>query len=133
AMTVSQRVALPGCDHPHGLSVDGPDRLVFVACERNATLATVDQTNWNTLGTNPVGEDPDVLAYDGGARRLYVAAESGTLTTLDLRDHTLAVSGSGHLADNAHVVAVDPDTHRSYYPVPSGSNGHPALLEREPS
>jgi DNA-binding beta-propeller fold protein YncE len=133
AMTVVQRVALPGCDHPHGLSVGGPDRLVFVACESNATLVTVDQTHWNILGTNPVGEDPDVLAYDSAAHRLYVAAESGTVKTLDLHDRTLAVSGSGHLADNAHVVAVDPNTHRSYYPVPSGSNGHPALLERQSS
>jgi hypothetical protein len=64
---------------------------------------------------------------------LYVAAESGTLTTLDLHDRTLAVSGSGHLADDAHVVAVDIDTHRSYYPVRAGTGGHPALLEREPS
>lgn len=133
AMTVAQRVALPGCDHPHGLSIDGPDRLAFVACQGNASLVTVEQTHWNTLGTNPVGEDPDVLAYDSAAHRLYVAAESGTLTTLDLHDHTLAVSGSGHLADNAHVVAVDITTHRSYYPVAAGSNGKPALLEREPN
>jgi DNA-binding beta-propeller fold protein YncE len=133
ALTVVQRVALPGCQHPHGLSVYGPGRLVFVVCDQNATLLTVDQTSWNTLSSNPVGEDPDVLAYDPSAHRLYVAAESGTLTTLDLRDHTLGVSGSGHLADNAHVVAVDPTTHRSYYPVPAGTDGHPALLEREPN
>lgn len=133
AIAVVRRVSLPECDHPHGLATDSQDHLTFVACERNATLVTVDQTNWNTLGTNPVGEDPDVLAYDSGTRRLYVAAESGTLTTLDLRDHNVAVSGSGHLADNSHVVAVDPDNHRSYYPVPAGANGHPALLEREPS
>jgi DNA-binding beta-propeller fold protein YncE len=133
AMTVVQRVALPGCDHPHGMAIDGPDRLVFVACERNATLVTVDVTNWSLTGSNPVGEDPDVLAYDAGAHRLYVATESGTLTTLDLHDHTLAVSGSGHLADNAHVVALDPITHRSYYPVTAGTDCHPALLEREPS
>jgi DNA-binding beta-propeller fold protein YncE len=133
SLTVLQRAALPGCQHPHGLNVDGPDRLVFVACDQNATLLTVDQTSWNTLGSNPVGEDPDVLAYDPSGHRLYVAAESGTLTTLDLHDHTPAVSGSGHLADGAHVVAVDAGTHLSYYPVPTGSNGHPALLEREPS
>ena len=133
ALTVVQRVALPGCQHPHGLSVDGPDRLVFVACDQNATLLTIDQTKWTVTPTNPVGEDPDVLAYDTAAHRLYVAAESGTLTTLDLRDHTVAVTGSGRVADGAHVVAVDPNTHRSYYPVPAGSNGHPVLLEREPS
>ena len=133
ALTVIQRVALPGCQHPHGLSVDGPDRLVFVACDQNATLLTIDQTNWTVTASNPVGEDPDVLAYDPSAHRLYVAAESGTLTTLDLRDHTVSVTGSGRVADGAHVVAVDPGTHRSYYPVPAGSNGHPALLEREPT
>jgi DNA-binding beta-propeller fold protein YncE len=133
ALAVAQRVPLPGCQHPHGLSVDGPDRLVFVACEQNATLLTIDQTNWTVTATNPVGEDPDVLAYDPSAHRVYVAAESGTLTTLDLRDHALAVTGSGHLADGAHVVSVDAGTHRSYYPVPAGSNGQPALLEREPT
>jgi DNA-binding beta-propeller fold protein YncE len=132
ALTTVRRVVLPGCQHPHGLTVDTPDRMVFVACDHNATLATVDQSTWGVIGTNPVGEDPDVLAYDSAGRRLYVAAESGTVTTLDLHDHSLAVSGSGHLADGAHVVAVDITTHRSYYPVPSGTNGHPALLEREP-
>jgi DNA-binding beta-propeller fold protein YncE len=106
--------------------------LVFVACDHNAALATVDQSTWGVTATNPVGEDPDVLAYDSAGRRLYVAAETGTVTTLDLHDRSLAVSGSGHLADGAHVVAVDTTTHRSYYPVPSGTNGHSALLEREP-
>ncbi len=133
ALTVAQRVALPGCQHPHGLTVDSPDRLVFVACDENATLLTIDQTNWTVTATNPVGEDPDALAYDPSAHRLYVAAESGRLTTLDLRDHTLVVTGSGQLADGAHVVTLDAGTHRSYYPIPAGSNGHPALLVREPS
>jgi DNA-binding beta-propeller fold protein YncE len=132
ALTIVRRVVLPGCEHPHGLAIDGPDRWAFVACDRNATLVTVDQSIWGVIGANPVGEDPDVLAYDPAAHRLYVAAESGTLTTLDSHGHTVSVTGSAHLADGAHVVAVDPDTHRSYYPVPAGANGHPALLQREP-
>lgn len=83
------------------------------------------------IGTNPVGQDPDVLAYDQNAHRLSVAAESGTVTVLDLHDRQVSVVGSDHLADGAHVVAVDPGTHYSFYPVPAGTNGHPALLERE--
>lgn len=133
ALTIARRVALPGCQQPHGLAIDAPDRLVFVACQGNATLVTVDQATWGVVASNPVGDGPDVLAYDSPAHRLYVAAESGTLTTLDLRGHDVAVTGSGHLADNAHVVAVDPTTHRSYYPVAAGTGGRPALLEREPS
>ncbi|HYZ67161.1 MAG TPA: YncE family protein [Mycobacterium sp.] len=132
-MTVDRRVQLPGCEHPHGLITDVPNRLVFVACDQNATLATVDENDWRVAGPNRVGDDPDVLAYDGVGHRLYVAAESGTVTVFDLRDRTLVPVGSGHLADNAHVVAVDPTTHRSFYPVPSGTNGHPALLVRAAS
>jgi DNA-binding beta-propeller fold protein YncE len=133
AMTIERRIGLPGCEHPHGLTVDPPNRLAFVACDQNATLVTVDQNNGRVVGTNRVGEDPDVLAYDAATHRLYVAAESGTVTVLDLRDRQLVQVGSAHLADGAHVVAADPSTHRSYYPVPDGANGHPALLEREPS
>jgi DNA-binding beta-propeller fold protein YncE len=130
---VVRRVELPGCEHPHGLAVDPPSRLAFVACDENATLVTVDENTWRVVGTNHVGDDPDVLAYDATAHRLYVAAESGTVTVLDRRDRALAPVDSGHLADGAHVVAIDPTTHRSYYPVPIGSDRRPSLLVRAPA
>jgi DNA-binding beta-propeller fold protein YncE len=131
-MTVERRVDLPGCRHPHGLTVDPAADLAFVACDQNATLVSLDETNWRVTGTNRVGDDPDVIAYDDPAHRLYVAAESGTVTVLDLDNRALTVAGSGHLADGAHVVAVDSQTHRSYYPVPTGADRHPALLIRQP-
>ena len=106
--------------------------MAFVACDANARLLTVDLNSWQVIATKTVGQDPDVLAYDQSAHRLYVAAESGTVTVLDLRDRQMIVAGSDHLADGAHVVAVDPSTHHSFYPVPAGANGYPALLEREP-
>jgi DNA-binding beta-propeller fold protein YncE len=132
SLTVSRRMTLPGCDHPHGLALDPGNRLAFVACDRNATVLTVDPTTGQILGSARVGDDPDVVAYDAGLHRLYVACESGWLTLLDLQDHTLAVTASAHLADGAHVVALDADTHHSYYPIPAGADGHPALLERAP-
>jgi len=131
-LKVTERVPLPGCDHPHGLSLDAPARLAFVACDRNATLLSVDMNTWRTLGSQRVGDDPDVLAYDLAARRLYVAAESGWVTILDVRDRQLTVAGRSYLADGAHVVAVDPGTHRSFYPVPHGAAQRPALLIYEP-
>jgi hypothetical protein len=132
-LTVVRRVPLPGCDHPHGLSLDAPARLAFVACDANATLLSVDMNTWGTLGSQRVGDDPDVLAYDLAARRLYVAAESGWVTILDVRDRQLTVAGRSYLADGAHVVAVDPGTHRSFFPVPHGAAGRPALLIYEPA
>ena len=131
--TITRRVALPDCDHDHGLTIDTADRLALVACDANATLLTLDLTTWQILDQHPVGQDPDVLAYDSDAHRLYVAAESGWLTTVDVHNRQTIISGSSHLADGAHVVAVDPTTHRSYYPIPSGSDGRPALLVLEPT
>lgn len=132
-LEVVRRVPLPGCDHDHGLTLDTENRLAFVACDGNATLLTVDLATWRIVDTDEVAADPDVLAYDAGAHRLYVAGESGDVTVLDLRGKRLDVTGSAHLADGAHVVAVDPDTHRSYFPVPAGAGGRPALLIREPA
>jgi DNA-binding beta-propeller fold protein YncE len=131
SLTVTRRVSLPGCEHDHGLALDSGRRLAFVACDGNATLLTVDLDTWAVTGTATVGEDPDVLSYDPRAHRLYVAAESGTLTVLDQRHRTLTVVGSGHLADEAHVVIVDPTTHHSFYPVPRGADDHPAVLEQD--
>ncbi|OUS97646.1 YncE family protein [Rhodococcus sp. NCIMB 12038] len=131
-LTITRRLPMPGCRGAHGLALDSVARLAFVACEDNATLITVDLDGWQPTGAASVGAGPDVLAYDQGAHRLYVAAESGNLTVFDQQDRRLAGIGSGRLADNAHVVTVDPGTHHSYFPVPSGADGRPALLEQEP-
>jgi DNA-binding beta-propeller fold protein YncE len=132
-LSIIRRVPLSGCDHDHGLALDPTHRLAFVACDGNATLLSVDLNTWQTLDTQRVGDDPDVLAYDRTAGRLYVAAESGWLTVLDEHDRRLTVTGRAYLDGGAHVVAVDPTTHRSYYPVPHGSAGHPALLTYAPT
>ncbi|MCY4670679.1 MAG: hypothetical protein OXC29_22155 [Rhodococcus sp.] len=49
---------------------------------------------------------------------------------LDRQGGHLPAAGSGPLADDAHVFAVDPITHHTYYPVTAGTDGRPALLER---
>ena len=101
--------------------------------EEDATLVTINLANGQVAGANPVGDAPDVLAYDRSAHRLYVAAEDGTVSVLDRTDHGVARVASRHLADGAHVVAVDPTPHRSFYPIPHGDTGHPAVLEEEPT
>ena len=133
SLTITRRVALPGCDHSHGLALDPEHRLAFVACDANATLLSIDLNTWTVVGAQRVGDTPDVLAFDPAAGRLYVAAESGWLTILDEHDRTLAVAGRSHLADGAHVVAVDPTTHRSFFPIPHDRSGRPALLTYQPT
>jgi hypothetical protein len=62
-----------------------------------------------------------VLAYDPGANRVYVAAESGWVSIFDHAQGHLTLRGSAHLANGAHSIALDPTTHHSYIPIPQGS------------
>jgi len=128
---IAGRSALPGCKHAHGLALDAPNRLAFVACDANATVLVVDLRSMQVTGAQSVGERPDVLAFDAGLRRLYIAAESGTVAIFEEQGTTLAKVSQGLIAPSAHSVAVDPRTHRLYFPLES-SNGHPVLRIYEP-
>jgi hypothetical protein len=42
SFAVTERIPTPGCDHPHGQALDVTDQVMFVGCEANATIVTVD-------------------------------------------------------------------------------------------
>ena len=125
---VLRRVPLPGCDDDHGLTLDSPARLAFIACDINSVLLTVDMATWRVTGTANVGVEPDVLVFDGHDGRLYVASESGWVTVLQRDGRRARVIDFQQLGDDAHSLAVDPATGRSYFPVLNASGGHPAIL-----
>ena len=116
--TVVRRTRLPDvCNDDHSLLLDAPARLAFVACDGNARLLLVDMRDMRVLSVHRTGHDPDVLAFDPGLQRLYVASESGVVTVFHLQGRRLRLLGRGHLAYEAHSVAVDPRTHRVYFPL----------------
>jgi DNA-binding beta-propeller fold protein YncE len=129
---IIRRVPLPGCDHDHGLLIDASRRLAFVACDGNARLLTLDLRRMTITGNASVGASPDVLAFDTSLRRLYVASESGNVAVFAERAHGLTKLGQAPLAPNAHTVAVDSRTHLVYFPLQSGTSGHPQLLIMAP-
>ena len=129
---VTAFIDLPGCDGPHGFYVDSPARLAFVSCEGNAQLVVVDLTTQHIVGKESVGDVPDVLAFDSGLQRLYVAAESGIITTFEVRGSTLQKIGQIYLAPNAHTIAIDSQTHRVYVPL-ENIDGRPVLRIYEPT
>lgn len=130
---VVRRVALSGCDHPHGLNVDAPHRLAFVACDGNAKLLTLDLKTMKVVGSMGIGSSPDVLAFDMSLKRLYVASESGVVTVAAERGGRLVKLGQGMLAPSAHTVAVDPTTHFVYFPLESGHGERPELRIMKPT
>ena len=130
--TIVDTIDTPGCDANHGLYVDSEHQLGFVACEGNATLLTIDLRTGQLVDSRGVGDTPDVLAYDYGLGRLYVASESGTVTILDVRNGQVRTAGQAHIADSAHTIAVDPVTHRVFLPV-EDVDGHPVVRVMDPT
>lgn len=125
------RYPLPGIENPHGIALDGADRIAFVAGEKNHSLAVVDLKTMKMLSTYEVGDDPDVLAFDPGLKRLYVSAESGTVAIFQYGNRKLTLLGSLNMP-HAHTVAVDPETHLVYFPL-QDINGHPVLRIMRPA
>jgi len=116
--------------YPHGVSIDAPHRLAFVAGQESATLGVLDLQALELRQVLPVGDYPDVLALDPVLGRLYTAAESGVVAIFAEQDRALAQLG-WYRADQAHSVAVDPGTHRVYLPL-ADVQGHPVLRVLEP-
>ena len=129
---IAGRYPLTGCKGSHGLLIDAAHRVAFAACEDNSKLIVFDLESNKATATFSVGADPDVLAFDAALQRLYVSAESGIITIFDEHDRSLQKVAEGLFAPNAHSVAVDPNTHRVYFPL-QNINGKPVLRIAIPS
>ena len=129
ALQVASRIALRGVASCHGLLVASGLRLAFSACRGGAgpMLVVVDlRVRRQTLAL-PLQNDVDVLAFDPGPQRLYAAAETGTVSVFAVAaDRSVAELGRGFVGPNAHTVAVDPATHRVYFPL-ENVGGRPVL------
>ena len=113
---ILDRTAMTGLHDPHGVALDVENRLAFVAGEGNHKLVVVDLKTMQVGAPFSVGRDPDVLAFDNGTKRLYVAAESGDIAVFHEVNRTLEPEGGIHLP-HGHTVAVDPTTHLVYFPL----------------
>ncbi|MUL77787.1 YncE family protein [Mycobacterium sp. CBMA226] len=129
---VTDRIQAAGCDRPHGAALDPDTQTLFVGCESNATLITVDLEHKSIVDHHQVGDTPDVLAYDARRHRVYVAAESGWVSALDEDHGNLKIRGSERVADGAHTLAVDPDNGHVFLAIAEGTGGTPQLWEFAP-
>src|SRR2546427_2453631 len=78
--TIVRRITLDkAVRYPHGVYIDAPNRLAFIAGEESGTLGVLDLRTLQLRQVLPVGSGPDVLAFDPALGRLYVAAESGVV------------------------------------------------------
>ncbi len=130
AMTVIAHHPLPGIKNPHGITLDPANHVAFVAGEENHSLAVFDLISAKVLSVQDVGGNPDVLAFDPGLKRLYVSAESGTVTVFQ-ENGTHLKEIDRFNTPHAHTVAVDPGTHLVYFPL-EDVGGRPLLRIMKP-
>jgi YVTN family beta-propeller protein len=128
---VIARIDLPGAEGNHGLLIEPEQRTAFIACEANHKLLVLDLRSREVNAAFDVGEDPDVLAYDPGLGYLYVAAESGIVSVFEAKARQVSKLADLRLGPNAHVVAVDPETHKTYFPL-QNLDGRPILRIMRP-
>jgi YVTN family beta-propeller protein len=127
---VVARFPLTGAKHNHGLLIDPQSHFAFIACEGNDKLLVFDMGSKRITQSFDVGSDPDVVAFDAASRILYVAGEAGIVSMFRVNGATVTEAGEGQVGPNAHVVAVDSTTHRSYFPL-KNAGGRPVLRVME--
>ncbi|TXC80803.1 YncE family protein [Paraburkholderia azotifigens] len=128
---IVSQIDLPGAKGNHGLYIVAQRHLAFIACEDNARLLELNLLTRQVVQSFDVGDGPDVLAFDPDPGMLYVAGEAGIVSMFAVRDSTVSKAGEGSIGPNAHVVGVDPSTHRAYFPL-KNVDGRPVLRVMAP-
>lgn len=131
SLKIISRSPLQGIKNPHGIALDLSNRLAFIAGEENHSLALFDLKTMKLISTYQVGDGPDVLAFDSGLKRLYVSAESGTVSIFQENGRELRLLDQFDMP-HAHTVCVDPNTHLVYLPL-ENVGGHPILRIMKPA
>jgi YVTN family beta-propeller protein len=129
--TIVARIDLPGAKGNHGLYIVPQRHLAFIACEDNARLLELNLLTRQVVQSFDVGDGPDVLAFDSNPGTLYVAGEAGIVSMFAVGSSTVSKTGEGSIGPNAHVVGVDPSTHRVYFPL-KNVDGRPVLRVMAP-
>ena len=105
------------CHGNHGMALDSEHRLVFLVCEDNNLMTVFDLASHQPLADLPIPEGGDVIAYDAGLRRIYVACYSGAISVFQEDDpQHFRKLGDVATERKVHSLAIDGVTHRVYVP-----------------
>jgi hypothetical protein len=101
-------------------------RRAFLACEGNELMTAFDLEKHRPIAFLPLAKGPDVVKYDAGLKRIYVACYSGAISVFqeDDPDHFRKLEDF-FVQKKVHSLAVDQDTYRLYAPEQE-ADGHPA-------
>lgn len=122
---VVAKYPVAGCRGNHGMALDAEHHRAFLSCEENLRMTVLDLDAHKAIASFPMPAGPDVIKYDPGLGRIYVACSSGSIAVF----HQDSPTQYRHLENfpvqpKVHSLAVDPETHRVYTPEEQ-ENGRP--------
>ena len=115
--TVVGRYPVEGCEFNHGMAVDSEHHRSFLLCTRNRTFTVFGLDSHKVVAHMPLPAGADVVKFDSGLGRIYVACSSGFISVFQMldADHYKKLEDFP-VQKMVHSLAVDSATHRVYAP-----------------
>jgi DNA-binding beta-propeller fold protein YncE len=115
-----------GCRYNHGMAVDSEHHRAFLLCNGTKTLTVFALDTHKAVAHLPIPTGADVVKFDPGLRRAYVACSSGFISVFqqDDTEHYRKLEDFA-VEKIVHSLTVDTATHRVYTPEQQ-ENGQPA-------
>ena len=122
---VVARYPVGECRGNHGMALDAKHHRAFLACEENNLMTVFDLDKHKPIASLRMADGPDVIKFDAGLRRIYVACSSGAISVFqaDDPDHYRKLEDFP-VQKKVHSLAVNEKTHRIYTPEEQ-ENGKP--------
>ena len=115
--TVVARYPVGKCRGNHGMTLDPENHRAFLECEGNSLMTVFDLDSHKPIAYLPNAAGGDVIKYDPGLKRIYVACSSGAISIFSEDDpnHYRKLEDF-RVQRRVHSLAVDFETHRVYAP-----------------
>jgi len=115
--TVIGRYPVGKCEGNHGMALDPEHHRAFLSCEGNEVMTVFDLDKHAPIASLKMSGGPDVIKFDPGLGRIYVACYSGAIAVFhqDDPDHYRKLEDFP-VQHAVHTAAVDLKTHRLYTP-----------------
>lgn len=114
---VVARYPLGRCRGNHGMALDPAHHRAFLSCEENDLMTVFNLDTHAPIAYLPMASGADVIKFDAGLGRIYVACYSGAISVFEQKDpEHYRKLGDVTVAHAVHSLAVDTETHRVYAP-----------------
>ena len=115
--SVVGRYPVEGCEFNHGMAIDSDHHRAFLLCAGNRTFTVFALDTHKSVAHLPVPAGADVVKFDPGLSRIYVACSSGFISVVEAQDadhyHKLE---DFPVEKMVHSLDVDLASHRVYAP-----------------